>query len=69
MILFCSWGGPFFQSFYDLGPKKGGPCPESWVGPLSESDNTLSGLVKFSEWLVAQKFGSPRCISVAQIKV
>ena len=33
--------GPFFESFYDLGLKKGGPCSESRVGPLSESDNTL----------------------------
>ena len=35
------FAGPFFESFYDLGLKKGGPCPESRVGPLSESDNTL----------------------------
>ena len=35
------FAGPFFGSFYDLGLKKGGPCPESRVGPLSESDNTL----------------------------
>ena len=38
----CFFPGPFFESFYDLGLKMGGPCPESRVGPLSESDNTLS---------------------------
>ena len=35
------FAGPFLESFYDLELKKGGPCPESRVGQLSESDNTL----------------------------
>ena len=35
------FAGPFFESFYDLGLKEGGSCPESRVGPLSESDDTL----------------------------
>ena len=39
-ICFAHGGGPF-ESFYDLGLKKGGPCPEWRVGPLSESDNKL----------------------------
>ena len=41
VIFFASGAGPFFESFRDLGLKKSGPCPESRVGPLSESDNTL----------------------------
>ena len=40
MIFFA---GPFFKCFYDLGMKKGGPCPKSRVGPLSESDNMWMG--------------------------
>ena len=38
---FFAGGGPFFESFYDLGLRKGGPCPESRVGPFAESDNKL----------------------------
>ena len=40
-FFFAFGAGPFFESFYDFGLKKGGPCPESRVGPLSESDNSL----------------------------
>ena len=39
--MFAFGAGPFFEYFYDLGLKKGGPCSESRVGPFSESDNTL----------------------------
>ena len=46
-----SWGGLFFESFYDLRLEKGGPCPESWVGPLSESDNTLCEWEQNWDWL------------------
>ena len=31
----------YFESFFDLRLKKGGTCPESLVGPLSVSGNTL----------------------------
>ena len=41
MSFFAFGAGPFFESFYDLGLKKGGPCSESRVKPLSETDNTL----------------------------
>ena len=44
-------GGPFSESFYDLGLIKSGPCPESRVGPRSESDNTLCEWVKIRDWL------------------
>ena len=37
--------GLFSESFYDFGLKKGGPCLESRVGPLSESENTLADYV------------------------
>ena len=40
-VFFYIEGDPFFWSFYDLGLEKGGPCPESQVGQLSESNNTL----------------------------
>ena len=42
--------GPFLESFYDSGLKKGGPCLESRVGPLSESDNTLCEWGKNWDW-------------------
>ena len=53
MIFFALGGGPFFESFYDLGLKKGGPCLESRVGPLSESDNrpTLCEWGNIWDWL------------------
>ena len=41
MIFFAIEAGSFFGSFYDLGLEKGGPCPETRVGALSEFDNTL----------------------------
>ena len=28
-FFFAAGAGPFFESFYDFGLKKGGPCPES----------------------------------------
>ena len=37
----------FFVSFYDLGLKRGGPCPESRVCLLSESDNIYVNGEKF----------------------
>ena len=44
------FAGPFFESFHDLGLKKCGPCPESRVGPLSESDNTLCEWGNIWDW-------------------
>ena len=44
---FALGGDPFF---YDLGLKKYGLCPESLVGPLSKSDNTLCEWGKICEW-------------------
>ena len=44
------FAGPFFESFYDLGLKKGGPSPKSRVGPLSESDNTLCEWGNIWDW-------------------
>ena len=34
-----------------IGTEKGGPCPESRVGPLSECDNTLCQWGKNWDWL------------------
>ena len=42
---------PLFESFYDLGLKKGSLCHESLVGPFSESDNTLYEWGKVWVWL------------------
>ena len=44
------FAGPFFEFFYDVELKKGGPCPESRVGPLSESNNTLCEWGNISDW-------------------
>ena len=40
-LVFLAGAGPFFESFYDLGLKKRGSCPESRVGLLSESDKYI----------------------------
>ena len=51
MIFFYLGGGSFFESFYDLGLKKGAPFPESWVSPFFASDNTLCEWGKIWDWI------------------
>ena len=45
-LLLAFGAGPLCESSYDLGLKKSGPCPESRIGMLSESNWKNSGLVK-----------------------
>ena len=45
-LLLAFEAGPLCESSYDLGLKKSGPCPESRIGMLSESNWKNSGLVK-----------------------
>ena len=61
-FLFALEAGSFFESFYDSGLKKGGPCPKSRVGPLSESTNSLCEWGKFWDWLKVVRI--PGCSSL-----